>query len=147
MSITTVDQDRTVGQGGRMTADGYDRVAPGYAARFLGELADKPLDRLLLDLFAGRVGGLGVIADLGCGPGQVARYLHDHGAPALGMDLSPRMVEIAAERHPGIGFQAADMRSLPAPDGLEEAGFSVDVYVERKPYESTTRAYVLAHRP
>ncbi|MGI8328458.1 class I SAM-dependent DNA methyltransferase [Actinomadura scrupuli] len=99
-----------------MTAESYDRLALDYADRFLGELAGKPLDRLLLGLLAERVGGLGPIADLGCGPGQVARHLHDHGAPSLGMDLSPRMVEIAAQRHPGIGFQVGDMRALPVPD-------------------------------
>ncbi|MCW2885066.1 MAG: SAM-dependent methyltransferase [Streptosporangiaceae bacterium] len=99
-----------------MTAESYDRVALDYAARFLGELADKPLDRLLLNLLAERVDGMGAIADLGCGPGHVARYLHDHGAPSLGMDLSARMVEIAAERHPGIGFHVGDMRALRVPD-------------------------------
>ncbi|MFI6522046.1 class I SAM-dependent DNA methyltransferase [Spirillospora sp. NPDC050679] len=98
------------------TRDSYDEVADAYAERMLGELAGKPLDRALLDLLAGQVGGLGPIADLGCGPGQVARYLHDRGAPVLGVDLSPRMVEIAARHHPGIGFHVGDMRELHVPD-------------------------------
>ena len=94
------------------TRDSYDAVATAYADRFLGELAHKPLDRMLLDLLAADCQG--PIADVGCGPGHVTRYLHDRGATVLGLDLSPRMVEIASRTHPGIDFQVADMRSLPA---------------------------------
>jgi len=95
------------------TRDGYDTVATTYAARFLGELADKPIDRSLLDLLAAQTQP---IADIGCGPGHVARYLHERGVSSLGLDLSPRMIEIAARTHPGIDFQVADMRALPVPD-------------------------------
>ena len=56
----------------------YDRVAGEYARHIYDELRHKPLDRQLLDRFADRVKGAGVTCDLGCGPGQVARYLHDH---------------------------------------------------------------------
>jgi SAM-dependent methyltransferase len=94
------------------TRGGYDAVADSYAKRFLDELADKPIDRALLDLLL----GASPIADIGCGPGHVARYLHDHGARSLGLDLSPRMIDIAGSAHPGIDFQVADMRSLPAAD-------------------------------
>lgn len=93
---------------------GYDAVATTYAARFGDELAGKPIDRALLDLLAAQTDG--PVADIGCGPGHVTRYLHDRGAHALGLDLSPRMIEVAGRAHPGIHFQVADMRSLPAPD-------------------------------
>jgi SAM-dependent methyltransferase len=98
------------------TRESYDRVAADYADRFLGELANKPLDRALLDLLAGQAAPLGPIADVGCGPGHVARYLCESGVAALGLDLSPRMAEIANRTHPGIIFQVADMRALPVPD-------------------------------
>ena len=48
--------------------------------------------------------GLGVIADIGCGPGQIARYLADHGAQAMGIDLSPEMVRLAQRLSPDIPF-------------------------------------------
>ena len=98
------------------TRDSYDRVAADYADRFLGELTYKPLDRSLLDLFAAEAAPVGPIADVGCGPGHVVRYLCESGVAALGLDLSPRMVEIATRTHPGIFFQVADMRALPVPD-------------------------------
>jgi ubiquinone/menaquinone biosynthesis C-methylase UbiE len=96
------------------TRDSYDRVASAYADRFLDELADKPLDRALLDLLATSVDG--TIADLGCGPGHVARYLHERGVPTLGIDISPAMVEIASQTHPDVGFHVGDMRALRVPD-------------------------------
>ena len=61
------------------TQTSYDRVASEYARRMLPELDYKPLDRQLLERFAGLVVGKGRACDLGCGPGQIARYLHDHG--------------------------------------------------------------------
>src|SRR5438034_5027380 len=57
----------------------YDRIAEEYANRISGELDHKPLDRMLLDEFAARFKGAGRVCDLGCGPGHVARYLHDRG--------------------------------------------------------------------
>ena len=94
----------------------YDAVADEYASRIAAELEHKPFDRRLLDDFAERVRDLGRVADLGCGPGQVARYLHDRGVDVVGVDLSPRMIECARRLHPGIDFQQADMEALPVPD-------------------------------
>src|SRR5205823_4760399 len=54
----------------------YDVVADDYVTNVFDELEYKPLDRALLDEIAVRAAG-GVICDLGCGPGQVARYLHE----------------------------------------------------------------------
>src|SRR5262245_8181879 len=76
----------------RAVQTSYDRVAAPYAARFSYELAQKPLDRALLDYFAEQVRGRGPVVDVGCGPGQVAHYLHTRGVPVSGLDLSPEMV-------------------------------------------------------
>jgi SAM-dependent methyltransferase len=95
----------------------YDRVAGEYARRIAGELANKPLDRALLDAFADRVRGAGPIADLGCGPGHVARYLADRGADVFGLDLSPEMVAQARALHPEIPFVVGDLVALDAADG------------------------------
>ena len=94
----------------------YDQVAEEYAAHFFNELQYKPLDRALLDYFADQVRGLGIVADLGCGPGQIARYLHDCGVATLGIDLSPEMVSIARQRSPEIPFQQGSMLALDVAD-------------------------------
>ena len=77
------------------TQIGYDAVSHEYAERFKDEMDDKPFDRDCLDRLAREVAGLGPICDLGCGPGQIARYLHRQGVKTLGVDLSAKMVEEA----------------------------------------------------
>ena len=99
-----------------LTQASYDRLADEYTRRMLAELDSKPLDRELLDSFARRVAGKGRACDLGCGPGQVARYLRGRGADVFGIDLSPAMIERAKREHPGIEFQVGDMRALTLPD-------------------------------
>jgi SAM-dependent methyltransferase len=90
----------------------YDRVAAEYADQFGDEMARKPFDRKLLDWLIEKVDGRGPICDLGCGPGQIARYLHSRGAPACGIDLSPEMVKHAQRLNPQIHFQAGNMLAL-----------------------------------
>jgi SAM-dependent methyltransferase len=97
------------------TQAGYDLVAEHYAAEFFEELKRKPFDRQLLDDFAVSVKetlGNGVVCELGCGPGQVARYLKDRGLNMRGIDLSAEMVRVATRLNPDIPFQQGDMLSL-----------------------------------
>jgi SAM-dependent methyltransferase len=96
----------------------YDLVAEEYTARIYGELADKPLDRALLDRFADSVRDHGPVCELGCGPGHVARYLHDRGVNISGMDLSPNMVAEARKQNPDIPFRVGDMRALEDADSF-----------------------------
>jgi ubiquinone/menaquinone biosynthesis C-methylase UbiE len=94
----------------------YDRIADEYARRIYDELRSKPLDRKLLDRFAESVRKAGVVCDLGCGPGQIARYLHERGVAVCGMDLSAGMIERARQLNPDIEFHQGDMRALPIRD-------------------------------
>lgn len=94
----------------------YDQVASEYAEKFKDEMNDKPFDRDCLDRLAREVGDLGPICDLGCGPGQIARYLHRQGVETLGVDLSPRMVAEAQRLNPDIPFHQGNMLCLPDAD-------------------------------
>jgi SAM-dependent methyltransferase len=96
--------------------ESYDSAASAYAEHVAAELAGKPLDRHLLNRFAEQTRDRGLVVDLGCGPGHVARYLSDQGVRVAGIDLSPRMVGVAAGLNPGIDFRAGDMRRLDLPD-------------------------------
>jgi SAM-dependent methyltransferase len=96
-------------------ADDYDRIADEYARRLYAELDAKPFDRTILDRFAALVGN-GRVCEVGCGPGHVSRYLRDRGCDVFGIDLSPRMVELAAELNPEIEFQVGDLRALDLAD-------------------------------
>ena len=57
--------------------------------------------------FAGDVSGKNVL-DAGCGTGYLSRKLADEGASVTGVDISPRMIEIARKQlqndHPEINF-------------------------------------------
>ena len=99
------------------TQTSYDRVADEYVRHIFDELRHKPLDRQLLDRFAASVRDVGPACDLGCGPGHVARYLHEHGVQVCGVDLSAELVERAHRLTPGIEFRQGDMMALDIPDG------------------------------
>lgn len=93
----------------------YDSVAEHYATEYLGELKRKPFDCQLLDDFAESVRDVndsGTVCELGCGPGQVARYLKDRGVNMRGIDLSEEMVKIARRLNPDIPFETGDMSAL-----------------------------------
>jgi len=96
--------------------ESYDSAAGAYAEHLAGELVHKPLDRHLLNRFAEQTRGRGLMADLGCGPGHVARYLQEQGVTTVGLDLSPGMVEVAASLHPGLDFRVDDMTRLDLAD-------------------------------
>ncbi|HLJ67391.1 MAG TPA: methyltransferase domain-containing protein [Chloroflexota bacterium] len=99
--------------------ESYDRVAAAYARRFVGELEHKPLDRQLLQRFAREINATSErpACDLGCGPGHIARYLHDLTVPVVGVDISAGMIAEASRLNPEIEFRQGDMMSLDLEDG------------------------------
>jgi ubiquinone/menaquinone biosynthesis C-methylase UbiE len=115
--------------------ESYDRLADEYAHRIFNELKHKPLDRELLDRFAVSVVGGGEVCDMGCGPGQVARYLRDAGATVFGLDLSPLMLEQARQFNSDIAFREGNMLSLDLPDGTL-AGIAAFYAIVNIPRES-----------
>ena len=94
----------------------YSRVAEEYATRIFAELQHKPLDRQLLNRLAERTRGRGLVCDLGCGPGQVARYLSEQGVTVMGLDAAAGMVAQAQQLNSGIPFVQGDMLALKFPD-------------------------------
>jgi trans-aconitate methyltransferase len=76
------------------------------------------MDRVLvansfLDLFSSLVVREGCVLDAGCGPGWVTAYLRDRGLNISGIDLSPRLIEIARTNHPEISFEVGSITELP----------------------------------
>ncbi|MFJ9980656.1 class I SAM-dependent methyltransferase [Streptomyces cyaneofuscatus] len=106
----------------RTTRDAYDAIAPAYAEFSRGELAAKPLERGLLAVFAelAAAGGGGLpVADVGCGTGRVTAHLSELGLglDVFGIDLSPQMLTVARQDHPGLRFEEGSMLGLDLPDG------------------------------
>lgn len=94
------------------TAADYNAIACSYARHLSDELIGKPFDRALLDAFACRWSGCGLIGDLGCGPGHVTAYFKATGLSVEGVDSSAGMVAEASRAHPGIPFRLEDIRLL-----------------------------------
>ena len=95
----------------------YDAIADDYAGQYFDELDGKPFDRDWLDRFAASVTGRGRVCDVGCGPGQIARYLAAKGVDACGIDAAPSMITTARRLNPTLEFQEGNFFALPLADG------------------------------
>jgi SAM-dependent methyltransferase len=123
----------------------YDRVAEDYAEDFRGELERKPFDRGLLDGFAESLRGAGRVCEIGCGPGQIARYLRDRGVEMCGVDLSREMVKVARRLSPDITFERGDMLKLDLPEA-SLAGIVCFYSIIHLRREDAPRALAQMHR-
>jgi SAM-dependent methyltransferase/GNAT superfamily N-acetyltransferase len=116
----------------------YDRVAEEYVGQFRDELDKKPFDRKMLDWFIEKAGGLGVICDLGCGPGQISGYLHGRGAKVCGIDLSDEMVKRARRSNSDIPYHQGDMRDLNEVEDEAYGGIAAFYSIIHVPHLSVT---------
>jgi ubiquinone/menaquinone biosynthesis C-methylase UbiE len=96
----------SVGEQWRRNADAWERWArtPGHDHNFAWQL---PRFLALLPLPPRRT------LDVGCGEGRVGAELVARGYDVVGVDSSPRMVELASERHEAVH---ADAAALPFAD-------------------------------
>ncbi|MBD0742793.1 trans-aconitate 2-methyltransferase [Streptomyces sp. CBMA152] len=94
--------------------ESYDTVAVDYVAHVKNPDELDPLSRAMLGAFAELVrgSGRGPVADLGCGPGKVTAYLAGLGVSAFGVDVSPKMIELAREAYPELQFMVGSMTGL-----------------------------------
>ncbi len=59
------------------------------------------------------------ILEVGCGLGDLIGKLD--GSRRIGIDVSPRMIDLARGRHPGLDLRVADLENDPLPDGPFDA--------------------------
>src|SRR5919201_1183495 len=102
-----------------LNANPWDEYAAEYG-RFIArrEQADLERDAILcrmLDLLGDPTGR--EVLDAGCGEGFLARVLAARGARVTGLDLSPRLVQMARAKDPhgAIDYRVADL-SRPLPE-------------------------------
>lgn len=107
---------------------GHDALAASYHDFFapVTALAIEPL------LAAVRLGPGDYVLDVATGPGALAAELTKRGARSIGVDLSPRMIELARQLYPGIEFQEADVEHLP---------------FENKTFDAVVCSFGLGHFP
>jgi SAM-dependent methyltransferase len=57
----------------------------------------------------------GLVVEIGCGPGTLARHLASRGYGLLGYDVSPAMIRLARARAPRAEFHVASLTSAALP--------------------------------
>ena len=90
---------------GHAAADSYDVFTPQSNARLI-----ETFIRL------GRFKRGARVADLGCGSGVFTDLLRRQGCDCVGLDLSPKLIEIGRRKYPGVEFIEGDVEHLPFPD-------------------------------
>jgi len=93
--------------------DIHDRLAASYHRAFspVTRHAIAPLLDAVAPLAAQR------LLDVAAGPGNLAAAAAARGAHATGLDLSPRMLDVARGLHPIVAFREGDAEHLPFDDG------------------------------
>lgn len=92
-------------------ADAFNKSAKIYQDKFM----DVSLYAEPLNLFCDSVTAENApILDIACGPGNLTRYLLNRNPnyDILGIDLSPKMLELAQANNPAARFQLMDCRDI-----------------------------------
>lgn len=101
-----------------LAINAYDKTAKKYSEQYFNDLTDAPL----FDEFLSLIAKGSKVLDIGCGPGNVTKYIADKGYVVEGIDLSSQMIKIARLNVPNLNFMVMDMRKLLYPpesfDGL-----------------------------
>ena len=121
------------------TRAAYDATADTYAelvGTTVTPAIETPLDRALLAAFVELVGhSAEPVGDLGCGTGRVAALLAGSGLDVIGVDLSPAMLTVAREAHPGIRFEEGQLTELPLADASLGAAVCWYSIIHTPPHE------------
>ncbi len=95
----------------RETFETWNKIASSYNGKFLNlEIYNETYD-----FFCGLVKKVSPqILDVGCGPGNITRYILSklHDARVLGIDVAPKMLELAAKNNPTATFKLMDCRHI-----------------------------------
>jgi len=89
---------------GHAAADAYDVFTPESNASLIESVV--------------RLGGFqpgARVADLGCGSGIFTHLMRRQGYDCVGLDLSPKLVEIGRRNYPDVEFVEGDVEHLPFP--------------------------------
>lgn len=96
----------------------FDRAAPTWDERFSSDPERLAPLAAALDLLPRPPAR---VLDVGTGTGAAAEVAKERwpGAEVVGIDISPAMIELAAQAHPGIRFLAADVADLDPGEGYD----------------------------
>lgn len=93
------------------TAEVYRQWAPVYDEPNSMIESEEPLVRAIVDGLP-----IGTALDAACGTGRHAAHLAELGHLVIGVDASPDMLAVAAEKVRDAAFHRAELTSIPLPD-------------------------------
>lgn len=100
----------------------YDKLADYWGSDFsLHDWGVKELQEFTVRV---KESGGTKVLDLGCGSGIQSKLLSEHGLDVVGVDLSPRMVEVARKQVPAGNFVKGDILNLPFDDATFDGVYS-----------------------
>jgi SAM-dependent methyltransferase len=102
----------------------YEATAAVYGTRFADELETNDFDRAIVDAALATVARGEIVLDLGCGPAQVSRRVVAAGGAAVGLDLTPAMLNIARSHVPFLPLTCGDLLALPYRQGVAAAAIA-----------------------
>ncbi len=94
-----------------ISVERFDEFAEEYAKRFM----DIGSYRSSIDMFCDLIiSDKPKILELGCGPGNVTRYIKNRfsGSEYIAIDLAPKMIEIAKQQVKDVDFRVMDARYI-----------------------------------
>jgi len=109
----------------RIVREGYDQIGATY--RPWADASDAETRRWFLSEVLARIPGGSDVLELGCGPGVDATLLAQ-GRRYTGVDLSPRMIELARTNAPSGTFIEHDLVTLDRPADSFDAVVSLYVF-------------------
>lgn len=122
-------------------AQGYDT---GFELSMLGRISRAR--KRILDILLATPGGVERALDVGCGSGRLTAALADRGVPEVwGLDPSPYLLQIAAERAPRAQFVQGTIEECPFSDATFDAIGSCFLFHEL-PSEAAERGIRHLHR-
>ncbi|MGV3696008.1 class I SAM-dependent DNA methyltransferase [Flavobacterium sp.] len=129
----------------KRTIQTWDRLAEKYQEKFM----DVTLYDASYDLFCNAVANENAsILEIGCGPGNIARYLLSKhpGYKILATDVAPSMIELARVNNPQAEFLVLDTRNICQISGKFDAvicGFCLPYLSKEESIELIRNSYRL----
>ncbi|MCL2655042.1 MAG: class I SAM-dependent methyltransferase [Coriobacteriia bacterium] len=91
----------------------YDGIAAWYVETYYNDMSDGEW----LDVFCAAISTGSTIADVGCGPGQYARYFRLKGFEVFSVDISSEMLRVGKALDPQLRPVLSDINQLPFEGG------------------------------
>lgn len=90
-----------------IAVDTYNKIAREYDKEFGDDYSDTPYIDKFLNYLEGKT-----VLDIGCGVGNLTKYIMDRGFYIEGIDLSKEMLNIAKEKYSDIKFYEMNMKEI-----------------------------------